>query len=65
MRRVTHYRIAFNPRTNLYGILVKVEGSDKPITVPVNSGLEFISLSLILQSGNAIMDENGTLICDK
>ncbi len=63
MTNVTHYKLEFNPNTNNGRIQATLDGSPTIHTIPINSSLEFICVSLILQTGRAHVDQNGTLSC--
>lgn len=64
MKKVTHHRMEFNPNSNTGRIQITLEGDSNIRTIPINSSVEFICVSLILHSGGAYLDGNGTLSCN-
>jgi hypothetical protein len=64
MKQVTGFHIQFNPLTNSGRILIHVEGTPAPITVPIaNDSVALLTMQLLL-TGNAKLDPAGNIVVE-
>ena len=61
MRRITEYKIGWNPGTNRGFITVKLEGESQHRNLTLNSTDEFLALGLVLQEEPVFLYPNGLI----
>ena len=59
MRRILSYVIAWHPQKNQARVLLKVEGLEEQVKVPVESAHEVAALAAILRHPSACVSEDG------